>query len=147
MAGVGFVLRKLTARGDLLGLAQGYFHASVSSSGGWLFTILTLSAITFFGPRFATYDDLSNVPPDRRLQLRVLAGPHRSAHDGAHPLSVRPDLRAPVEGVPGMVVGGLALAICAGADRRALLFLVCRSDARAPGSPPGSDARWSRASG
>ncbi len=59
MAGIGFVLQKLTSRGDLLGLAQGYAHASISSSGGWLFTIVTLSLITFFGPSFATYSDLS----------------------------------------------------------------------------------------
>ena len=59
MAGIGFVLRKLTSRGDLLGLARGYAHASVSSSGSWLFTIVALAAITHFGPSFATYADLS----------------------------------------------------------------------------------------
>lgn len=110
MAGVGFVLRKLTGRGDLLGLAGGYFHASVSSSGGWLFTILTLSAITFFGPRFATYDDLSNfrliVVYNFAFSL-VFTGPLTMVL--TRYLSDRIFARA-VEGVPGMVVGGLGLA-------------------------------------
>src|SRR5262245_10028111 len=110
MAGVGFVLRKLTARGDLLGLAGGYLHASVSSSGGWLFTILTLSAITFFGPRFANYDDLSNfrliVVYNFAFSL-VLTGPLTMVL--TRYLSDRIFARS-VEGVPGMMVGGLALA-------------------------------------
>ena len=81
MAGVGFVLRKLTARGDLLGVAQGYLHASISTSGGWLFTLLTLSAISTFGPRFASYDDLSNfclIMPSSHSKL--------GTPDGFHPL-------------------------------------------------------------
>ncbi len=110
MAGVGFVLRKLTSRGDLIGVAQGYLHASISTSGGWLFTILTLSAISFFGPRFATYDDLSNfrliVVYNFAFSL-VLTGPLTMVL--TRYLSDRIFARE-VDGVPGMVVGGLALA-------------------------------------
>jgi uncharacterized membrane protein len=111
MAGIGFVLRRLTSRGDLLGVAQGYVHASVSSAGGWLFTILTLSAITFFGPRFAAYDDLSNfrliVVYNFAFSL-VLTGPLTLVL--TRYLSDQIFART-VEGVPGMVVGGLALSI------------------------------------
>jgi uncharacterized membrane protein len=115
MAGIGFVLRKLTGRGDLLGLAQGYVHASVSSSGGWLFTIVTLSIITFFGPRFANYNDLSAfrliVVYNFAFSL-VLTGPlilvlTRYLSDQIFARTV--------EGVPGMVVGGIAVAVATSA--------------------------------
>lgn len=111
MAGIGFVLRKLTSRGDLLGLAQGYAHASVSSSGGWLFTILTLSLITFFGPRFASYNDLTTfrlvVVYNFGFSL-VLTGPliltlTRYLSDQI--------FARQVDGIPGMVIGGMVVAI------------------------------------
>ena len=111
MAGIGFVLQKLTARGDLLGLAQGYAHASISSSGGWLFTIATLSLITFFGPHFATYSDLSAfrliVVYNFAFSL-VLTGPlilvlTRYLSDQIFARTI--------DGIPGMVIGGLVVAI------------------------------------
>jgi polysaccharide biosynthesis protein PelG len=111
VAGVGFVLRKLTARGDLLGVAQGYLHASISTSGGWLFTILTLSAISTFGPRFASYEDLSNfrliVVYNFAFSL-VFTGPLTMVL--TRYLSDRIFART-VDGIPGMVVGGLATAL------------------------------------
>ena len=115
MAGIGFVLRKLTSRGDLLGLARGYAHASVSSSGSWLFTIVALAAITHFGPSFATYADLSTfrlvVVYNFAFSL-VITGPlilvlTRYLSDQIFARTVA--------GVPGMVVGGLAIAIAASA--------------------------------
>ncbi len=110
MAGIGFVLQKLTSRGDLLGMAQGYMHASVSS-GGWLFTIVTLSAITYFGPRFASYEDLSNfrliVVYNFAFSL-VFTGPLTMVL--TRYLSDRIFARS-VSGVPGMVVGGVAVAL------------------------------------
>lgn len=39
MAGIGFELRKLVERGDLLGLAEGYGYAALAASGPWIFTI------------------------------------------------------------------------------------------------------------
>lgn len=115
MAGIGFVLRKLTSRGDLLGLAEGYAHASVSSSGSWLFTIVTLALITYFGPSFATYADLSTfrlvVVYNFAFSL-VITGPlilvlTRYLSDQIFARTVA--------GVPGMVVGGLSFAIAAAA--------------------------------
>jgi len=48
MAGIGFVLRKLTRQDDLLGVAQGFAHSALASSGPWLFTILSLGGLTVF---------------------------------------------------------------------------------------------------
>jgi len=46
MAGVGFALRRLAERGDLLGVVQAYAHSAAASSGPWLFTILCLATLT-----------------------------------------------------------------------------------------------------
>ena len=48
MAGIGFALRRLTQRDDLLGLIQAYAHSALASTGPWLFTILCLAGINFF---------------------------------------------------------------------------------------------------
>jgi uncharacterized membrane protein len=59
MAGIGFELRKLTERDDLLGLLQGYTHSAVASAGPWLFTILSLGSILVYGSLFASAEELS----------------------------------------------------------------------------------------
>lgn len=46
MAGIGFVLRKLLKKNDITGIIQAYLHATLASSGPWLFTVLALG--TFF---------------------------------------------------------------------------------------------------
>jgi uncharacterized membrane protein len=111
MAGIGFVLRKLTSRGDLMGLSQAYVHASVSTSGGWLFTIVALSIIALFGPVFADYADLMTfrliVVYNFAFSL-VLTGPltlvlTRYLSDQIFARNVR--------GIPGMVVGGIAIGL------------------------------------
>lgn len=111
MAGIGFVLRKLSARGDLLGLAQGYAHASVSSSGGWLFTILTLSTMTFFGARFASDEDLTTfrliVVYNFAFSL-VFTGPLILVM--TRYLSDQIFARR-VDGISALVVGGVAVAV------------------------------------
>lgn len=48
MAGIGFVLKRLAARDNLLGVVSAYTHASLASSGPWLFTVLALGGITLF---------------------------------------------------------------------------------------------------
>jgi len=115
MAGIGFVLEKLTSRGDLLGLVRGYLHASVSTSGGWLFTILALSAVTFFGPAFAGYNDLTIfrlvVVYNFAFSL-VLTGPLTMVL--TRYLSDQIFART-VQGVPGMVVGGLVVVVATSA--------------------------------
>lgn len=49
MAGIGFELRRLTQRDDLIGVVQGYCYAALAASGPWLFTILSLAAIVVVG--------------------------------------------------------------------------------------------------
>lgn len=46
MAGIGFVLQKLTKKDDLLGIFRAYTHAAMASTGPWLFTVLALVGIT-----------------------------------------------------------------------------------------------------
>ncbi len=45
MAGIGFVLKKLIKRDDLIGVASAYFHSSLISCGPWVFTIVALSIV------------------------------------------------------------------------------------------------------
>ncbi|WP_281684129.1 exopolysaccharide Pel transporter PelG [Thalassobaculum salexigens] len=46
MAGIGFTLRRLTQRDDLIGAVIGYGHSVFISAGPWLLTVLALVAIT-----------------------------------------------------------------------------------------------------
>ncbi len=46
MAGIGFALRKLTRRDDLIGVIQGYAHSALAATGPWLFTVASLGAIS-----------------------------------------------------------------------------------------------------
>ncbi len=48
MAGIGFALRNLTQRNDLIGVIGAYSFSTLISSGPWLFTILCLAGINFF---------------------------------------------------------------------------------------------------
>jgi polysaccharide biosynthesis protein PelG len=58
MAGIGFELRKLLRRDDLLGIVQGYGHSALASTGPWLLTILTLAGMGFLGRTHIQPDDL-----------------------------------------------------------------------------------------
>ncbi|MBP2300618.1 exopolysaccharide Pel transporter PelG [Azospirillum picis] len=49
MAGIGFALRRLARRDDLLGILQGYAHSAFITSGPWMFTILALAGINLIG--------------------------------------------------------------------------------------------------
>ncbi|NGX57690.1 MAG: hypothetical protein K940chlam3_00584 [Chlamydiae bacterium] len=49
MAGIGFVLRKLTRKGNIGGFVEAYFHAIFASSGPWILTILTVWAFFIVG--------------------------------------------------------------------------------------------------
>lgn len=48
MAGVGFALRRLAERGDLLGVVQAYAHSAAASTGPWLYTIVCLATLTVY---------------------------------------------------------------------------------------------------
>jgi uncharacterized membrane protein len=64
MAGIGFELRKLLRRDDLLGILQGYGHSALAATGPWLITILTLAGVTFLGR--------SGVQPDDLFEFRLI---------------------------------------------------------------------------
>ncbi|MGB0683613.1 MAG: exopolysaccharide Pel transporter PelG [Magnetovibrionaceae bacterium] len=59
MAGIGFVLRRLTQRDDLIGIAQGYAYSAMISAGPWVITILALSSINLFAGAFASIEDIA----------------------------------------------------------------------------------------
>lgn len=46
MAGIGFTLRRLTQRDDLVGVVMGYGHSLFISAGPWLLTVVALVGIT-----------------------------------------------------------------------------------------------------
>lgn len=59
MAGIGFALRKLARRDDLLGVLQGYAHSAFITSGPWMFTILALAGINFVGRDMVGLEELA----------------------------------------------------------------------------------------
>lgn len=60
MAGIGFVLRKLTQRGDLLGVVEGFGHSALAATGPWLFTILSLVGINLLGSESIERGDIAS---------------------------------------------------------------------------------------
>ncbi len=46
MAGIGFVLRKLTDKNDLSGVIRAFFHSAVVAVGPWIMIVICMSAIT-----------------------------------------------------------------------------------------------------
>lgn len=53
MAGIGFELRQLSRQQSLAGLVGALGHAAVIAAGPWLFTIVSLAAITLFTEQVA----------------------------------------------------------------------------------------------
>ena len=51
MAGIGLTLERLTSRGSFAGTFQALVYCCVVSCGPWLFTIICLGAMTWFGAR------------------------------------------------------------------------------------------------
>lgn len=60
MAGIGFVLRKLMQKRDLTGVFGAYFHASLVSSGPWLFTVIALGSFFFIFKNWPILEDIEN---------------------------------------------------------------------------------------
>lgn len=58
MAGIGFELRKLARRDDLLGVVASLTHASVVSTGPWIMTVLALGAIDIIGINWLDQDEM-----------------------------------------------------------------------------------------
>lgn len=60
MAGIGFVLRRLVEKDDLLGVLRAYTHSAMASTGPWLFTVLALGGIAMLYRDFFAADQLLN---------------------------------------------------------------------------------------
>lgn len=58
MAGIGFALKRLTGKDDLLGIGRAYVHATMASTGPWLFTVLSLGAISVLYLNYFTVNQL-----------------------------------------------------------------------------------------
>ncbi|MBF0131376.1 MAG: exopolysaccharide Pel transporter PelG [Magnetococcales bacterium] len=56
MAGIGFVLRNLTTKDNLIGLLSGFGYSALVATGPWLFTILALTGIVALGSYFTTVE-------------------------------------------------------------------------------------------
>ncbi|OGG99571.1 MAG: hypothetical protein A2600_08820 [Candidatus Lambdaproteobacteria bacterium RIFOXYD1_FULL_56_27] len=111
MAGIGFVLRKLSKRDDLSGLFQAYAYSALISTGPWMFTIISLGSISYLAGKFTTVETLSEF---RRVIIYnfsfslVFSAPvfmvvTRYLADAIY--------RKDVEGTPGLLIGGTALII------------------------------------
>ena len=124
MAGIGFELRRLTQRDDLIGVVEGYGYAALATSGPWLFTILALSAIVVLGMPATTPQELATfrvlVVYNFAFSL-VLSGPitivtTRYLADCIHAKDVQQ--------APAMMVGALALAYAAALPMVAPFYLL-----------------------
>ncbi len=60
MAGIGFELKKLADRDNLIGVVHAYVSAGLAAAGPWLFTILAIAGITILYADFLSYDELIN---------------------------------------------------------------------------------------
>lgn len=60
MAGIGFVLRKLVRKDDLLGVISAHVHSALVSTGPWLFTILAIAGVTIYGAAMYEFDAFVN---------------------------------------------------------------------------------------
>lgn len=59
MAGIGFALRRLARRDDILGVLQGHAHSAFITSGPWMFTILALAGVNLAGGELLTREELN----------------------------------------------------------------------------------------
>ena len=59
MAGIGFVLRKLSQRDDFARTLMAYFYSAMISSGPWLFTVLCLGILVLVGNQFLDSRDIT----------------------------------------------------------------------------------------
>lgn len=49
MAGIGFVLRRLSKQNNLIGLFQAYTHSALAAAGPWLFTVVAIGLTVSIG--------------------------------------------------------------------------------------------------
>lgn len=109
MAGIGFELRKLVAKDDLLGLVRAMVHSALASTGPWLFTVLAIGAITLYDSDFTTRAQevnfriiiIYNFAFSLVMSAPVFMVATRYLADAIH--------RKDVTNVPGLLIGSLLL--------------------------------------
>lgn len=60
MAGIGFVLKRLANRDDLLGVLGAFSHGIIAAVGPWLFTVVALAGIVLLFPGAYNQEDVLN---------------------------------------------------------------------------------------
>ena len=58
MAGIGFALRGMVRRGDLMGVVQAYGLSAMLSAGPWLFTVIAIALITIAGSQLTAWAEI-----------------------------------------------------------------------------------------
>ena len=58
MAGIGFVLRKLSRQDNLIGVFRAMAHSALASTGPWLFTVLALGCMMVLGSAYISREEL-----------------------------------------------------------------------------------------
>lgn len=60
MAGIGFVLKRLANRDDLIGVFSAFSHGTIAAAGPWLFTVVALAGIVLLFPGAYNQEDVLN---------------------------------------------------------------------------------------
>ncbi len=71
MAGIGFVLKKLVSKDDLLGIFRAYTHSALASTGPWLFTVIALGGVAMLYSGSVPTGSIVNFR-DQLLNFRVI---------------------------------------------------------------------------
>lgn len=109
MAGIGFVLRRLAHRDDLLSTVLSYSYAFIISSGPWILTSLTMAGSLIMGSLFTSFEEQATfriiIIYNFSFSL-VFSGPilmvaTRHLSDMIY--------RKEVDGTPGLLVGAMVI--------------------------------------
>lgn len=60
MAGIGFTLKRLAERDDIIGVISAFTHGTIAATGPWIFTVIALAGIVLLFPGAYNADDVLN---------------------------------------------------------------------------------------
>lgn len=60
MAGIGFTLKRLAARDNILGVLGAFTHGTIAAAGPWMFTVIALAGIVLLFPGGYNAEDVLN---------------------------------------------------------------------------------------
>lgn len=60
MAGIGFTLKRLANRDDLIGVIGAFTHGTIAAAGPWIFTVIALAGIVLLFPGAYNAEDVLN---------------------------------------------------------------------------------------